>query len=61
MIVTKFDFKKVWHLVEPHLDDPQVLESLDEGMLRSSQYYNMEPFAAMGQEKWYRAMGIYES
>jgi hypothetical protein len=39
VVFTKFDFKKEWHLVEPHLDDPEVLESLDEGMHRFSQYY----------------------
>ncbi len=39
MVVTKFDFPKNWHLVEPHLDDPDVLESLDEGMFRFSQQH----------------------
>jgi hypothetical protein len=37
--VTKFDFKKEWHLLEPHLNDPEILESLDKGMLSFSQDY----------------------
>ena len=39
MVVRKFDFKKDWHLVEPYLDNPEVLESLDEGMLRFSKQH----------------------
>ena len=29
-----FDFKKNWHLVEPHLNDPYILSLLDDGMQR---------------------------
>jgi len=36
MKITKFDFDKDWHLVEPHLNDPEVAELLDQGMLRFS-------------------------
>jgi hypothetical protein len=37
--VSVFDFKKDWALVEPHLNDPEVLELLNEGMLAFSQDY----------------------
>jgi len=40
--VSVFDFKKDWALVEPHLDDPEVLELLDEGMLEFSKNYRWE-------------------
>ena len=36
MKISKFDFEKDWHLVEPHLNDPEVSELLDQGMLRLS-------------------------
>ena len=36
MKITKFDFEKDWHLVEPHLNDPEVSKLLDQGMLRLS-------------------------
>jgi len=35
--VSVFDFKKDWALVEPHLNDPELLELLNEGMLEFSQ------------------------
>jgi hypothetical protein len=35
--VSVFDFKKDWALVEPHLNDPEVLEELNAGMLAFSQ------------------------
>jgi hypothetical protein len=35
--VSVFDFKKDWALVEPHLNDPEVFELLNEGMLMYSQ------------------------
>jgi len=34
MKVELFDFKKNWDLVKPHLNDPEVVELLDQGMLR---------------------------
>jgi hypothetical protein len=33
-VVEVFDFKNKWHLVEPHLNDPDILSLLDEGMER---------------------------
>ena len=36
MNIAKFDFKNDWHLVEPHLSDPEVSELLDQGMLHYS-------------------------
>jgi hypothetical protein len=37
--VSVFDFKKDWALVEPHLNDPEVLEQLNAGMLMFSQHH----------------------
>jgi hypothetical protein len=31
-VVEVFDFKNKWHLVEPHLNDPDILSLLDDGM-----------------------------
>ncbi|MFC1577621.1 hypothetical protein ACFL36_01285 [Thermodesulfobacteriota bacterium] len=36
MKISIFDFKKKWQLVEPHLNDPEVTELLDQGMLNYS-------------------------
>ena len=36
MKISIFNFEKDWHLVEPHLNDPEVTELLDQGMLRYS-------------------------
>jgi len=38
MKITIFDFKDDWHLVEPHLNDPEVTELFDQGMLGYSLY-----------------------
>ena len=36
MQINIFNFDKDWNLVEPHLNDPEVTELLDQGMLRFS-------------------------
>ena len=36
MKIEVFDFKRHWHLVEPHLNDPEVIELLNQGMRRFS-------------------------
>ena len=36
MEISKFNFEKDWHLVEPYLNDPEVSELLDQGMLSCS-------------------------
>jgi len=53
MKIEKFNFKKNWNLVEPHLNDPDILEKLD---------YGMSEFAAdhcwKHHPQWNRSNGI---
>ena len=53
MKIEMFDFRKNWHLVEPHLNDPKILKELDKGMKELSIFYNRESLPI-----WNRKNGI---
>ena len=52
-VVKIFDFKKKWHLVEPHLNDSYILFLLDDGMKRFCVQHKWN-----GLPNWDRKNGI---